>query len=450
MFRRVLAVAVVILTVVVPGHTSAQTDRLCFPEIHGIGNCIEGRFREYWVQNGGLPVFGYPVSPATMQQTAEGTFLTQYFERNRFELHPENARPYDVLLGRLGDDRLRQGGRDWQAMPKADPAAPHHFAETGHAIAHDPFWRYWSTHGLELDGRSGTTAAESLALFGLPLSEPAPETNAAGDTVLTQWFERARFEDHGAKGVLLGLLGVETGGAAPPAATPMEPTSCENAEICIHQHEQDFLLYRQDLIGKPHRVWITDRAGQQLGHEILYPADPTVQLLRITGRGRGYGLRLEPGDYIVHIAVPNDPTPPMSQPYRVLRTTAPQQRCEGIAAAVNATVDIYDTIPFCYSLNEDITTMLPINVALRDFAPGSRVAISVVSSTGQQLGRGVEAQTVAGLRGSEVELDACGCDFGIIYPPGDYTLIFEGTGGQRASVHFRILSAQTSVAMLRH
>jgi hypothetical protein len=35
------------------------------------------------------------------------------------------------------------------------------------------------------------------------------ETNLSGDTVLTQWFERARFEDHGAKGVLLGLLSRE-------------------------------------------------------------------------------------------------------------------------------------------------------------------------------------------------------------------------------------------------
>src|SRR5687767_1654760 len=90
----------------------AQGSPMCF-NVPGITNCIEGRFLEYWQQNGGLPVFGYPITPASMQQTAEGTFLTQYFERNRFEWHPENQRPYDVLLGRLGDDRLKQQGRDW-------------------------------------------------------------------------------------------------------------------------------------------------------------------------------------------------------------------------------------------------------------------------------------------------------------------------------------------------
>jgi hypothetical protein len=38
-----------------------------------------------------------------MEQGADGRmYLTQWFERARFEYHPENAAPYDVLLGRLG------------------------------------------------------------------------------------------------------------------------------------------------------------------------------------------------------------------------------------------------------------------------------------------------------------------------------------------------------------
>ena len=39
--------------------------------------------------------------------------------------------------------------------------------------------------------------------------------------MLTQWFERARFEDHGSKGVLLGLLGNEVRGAS----SPQEPAT---------------------------------------------------------------------------------------------------------------------------------------------------------------------------------------------------------------------------------
>ncbi len=128
-------------------------------------------------------------------------------------MHPENAAPYNVLLGRLGVEVLARQGRDWTAFPKASPSAAHYFKETGHAITHAPFWAYWSSHGLEFDGRRGTSRAESLALFGYPISGTQMETNAHGDTVLTQWFERARLEYHPGKPapykVLLGRLGAE-------------------------------------------------------------------------------------------------------------------------------------------------------------------------------------------------------------------------------------------------
>ncbi len=200
----------------------------CFSET---GQCLEGRLRQYWEQNGGLPVFGFPIAAQGPEQNRDTgqTYETQWMERNRFEVHPENQAPYDVLLGRLGDDRLRQKGIDWQTLPKAAPSTPHFFAQTGHGVAHEPFWQYWSTHGLELGDR-GNSERESLGLFGLPISEPAMETNASGDTVLTQWFERARFEYHPNNPdpfkVLLGLLGNEVranqnpGTVPPPAPAP--------------------------------------------------------------------------------------------------------------------------------------------------------------------------------------------------------------------------------------
>ena len=179
-----------------------------FPET---GHTLADPMQSYWAANGGLPVFGYPLSEAFRERRVDAPdgFWTQYFERNRLEAHPENKAPYHVLLGRLGVEALEKQGRNWQAFTKAKADAPHFFAPTGHAVAHAPFWSYWSTHGLELDGRAGISAAESLALWGYPVSEPAMETNASGDRVLTQWFERARFEDHGSKGVLLGLLSSE-------------------------------------------------------------------------------------------------------------------------------------------------------------------------------------------------------------------------------------------------
>jgi lysophospholipase L1-like esterase len=132
-----------------------------------------------------------------------------------------------VLLGRLGDDRLRQLGVDWQSLPKARSDAPHYFAQTGHAITVEPFWQYWSTNGLELGDR-GVSERESLALWGLPLTEAREERNASGDLVLTQWFERARFEYHPNKPdpykVLLGLLGneIRANGGTPPVPQPTQ------------------------------------------------------------------------------------------------------------------------------------------------------------------------------------------------------------------------------------
>jgi hypothetical protein len=175
-----------------PGFSS--NDWTYFPET---GQYTLLEFRAYWEANGGLPVFGYPLTAEGPQWSAErGDYLrTQYFERQRFEWHPENAgTPYEVLLGRLGAELLESQGRDWTTFPKADPATPHYVAETGHAID-DRFWAYWSGHGLEL-GDSGVSYRESVALFGYPLSEPMLETNADGDTVLTQYFERAVLEWH--------------------------------------------------------------------------------------------------------------------------------------------------------------------------------------------------------------------------------------------------------------
>ena len=150
-------------------------ENACFTET---SKCVSGRFLSYWRQNGGLAVFGFPLT----DQITENGRPVQYFERQRFELHPENAAPYDVLLGRLGDELLKRQGIDWFTLPKATGAQPgcRFFAETGHNVCDQAggpsFLRYWSANGLEFDGRNGKSPAESLALFGLPLTEPISAT----------------------------------------------------------------------------------------------------------------------------------------------------------------------------------------------------------------------------------------------------------------------------------
>ncbi len=73
------------------------------------GHTLRGTFLHYWQANGGLAVFGFPLTEEfTEKNAADGkTYTVQYFERNRFEYHPENAGGrYEVLLGLLGAETL--------------------------------------------------------------------------------------------------------------------------------------------------------------------------------------------------------------------------------------------------------------------------------------------------------------------------------------------------------
>ena len=309
--RSMVALIMSLIFVVVaaaPGRSAhAQAAEQCFPETQ---QCLSGRFRDYWQQSGGLAVFGFPITAAENAPSRETgqTYLTQWLERNRFELHPENQAPYDVLLGRLGDDRLQQQGRDWQTFPKADPGAAHFFAPTGHAITHEPFWQYWSSHGLELGDR-GVSERESLALFGLPISEPALETNASGDTVLTQWFERARFEDHGAQGVLLGLLGNEVRTTPQPTPSPSPSPSPSPAQpactgvpespvaqavpACIYGGDKVVIIGRQLDAHEGVGMWLTKPDGTIVEFPVL----------------RGLSRTNEEGTYTVEGALSAQSTP---------------------------------------------------------------------------------------------------------------------------------------------
>lgn len=211
-------------------------DEICFPDQPGITACLEDPFARYWEVNGGLPVFGYPISTAQPQSQPDlnSEITVQWTERARLEYHPQNAAPYDLLLGRLGEERLAQLGRtptqeEREAGPLPDCIW---FAETGYNVCDQApgqgFKTYWESHGLNVAGLDAYN--RSLQLFGLPLTAAQMETNADGATVMTQWFERARFEWHpdnpGDFKVLLGLLGSEvSGGTANDPGNISQPTS---------------------------------------------------------------------------------------------------------------------------------------------------------------------------------------------------------------------------------
>jgi hypothetical protein len=185
------------------------TDPVSDPKEPGVlwfaptGHTLLGSFLDYWNKNGGLPQFGYPITEEFTEPIGpEGApIMVQYFERARFEHHPENAgTPHEVLLGALGREFHPQ---DPPARPLAStdvfPPTRVYFTETGHNLG-GAFLKYWNEHG-------------GLAIHGYPISEEFEEKSpTVNKTYKVQYFERSRFELHPAnKGtpheVQLGLLG---------------------------------------------------------------------------------------------------------------------------------------------------------------------------------------------------------------------------------------------------
>jgi hypothetical protein len=190
-----------------PNTVQAQPDELCFDETTF---CISGTIREYWEQNGGLPVFGFPKS-VQYEELIEGQpYQVQWFERNRLEIHPENKPPYNVLLGRLGVDELEKAKQqgEWAGVDPEGPLADCvYFEQTGFNICYQEILDMYRSNGLETDGQYGFSIADNMALFGLPLT-PLISEDIDGTLYQVQYFERARFEWHPDENqVLLGLLG---------------------------------------------------------------------------------------------------------------------------------------------------------------------------------------------------------------------------------------------------
>lgn len=170
-------------------------------------------FKYFWEHSGGLPVFGYPLTEEFQEPNFDTgkTYTVQYFERERFEYHPEfKGTAYETELGRLGVTDAQQRGLA-DTTPFQSVTDQHKsdcvFFPTGHTAC-GKFLTYWQSHGLEF-GDAGISYRESLALFGYPISQPFTNPQS-GLTV--QYFERARFEYHPqfagtSNEIELGLLG---------------------------------------------------------------------------------------------------------------------------------------------------------------------------------------------------------------------------------------------------
>ncbi len=138
------------------------------------GHSIGMQFKPFYDANGGLPVFGYPLTDVLVE--AETGLWVQYFERARFELCPTH--PDVVQLTRIGT--MVSEGRHATAFSwlteSADPQRQF-FPESGHTLG-GVFQAFWQAHG-------------DIAILGYPISEEFVEL-LDGEPRQVQYFERGR------------------------------------------------------------------------------------------------------------------------------------------------------------------------------------------------------------------------------------------------------------------
>ncbi|WP_298816433.1 L,D-transpeptidase [Chloroflexus sp.] len=129
-------------------------------------------FLDFWRANGQLHTFGMPISE---ELVIDGR-IVQYFERARFEYHPEYAgKPQQVQLGLIGREWLERSGLLKPAVAANNSGA--FFPETGYTLDGE-FLEFWERRG-------------GLPIFGFPISAETQE-----DGTIVQYFERARFRYH--------------------------------------------------------------------------------------------------------------------------------------------------------------------------------------------------------------------------------------------------------------
>ncbi|NJN65642.1 MAG: hypothetical protein HC884_02460 [Chloroflexaceae bacterium] len=263
----------------------AQTDRRCFAETN---LCIEGAIRQYWERNGGLTVFGYPITAQATETVEEQDLLVQWFERDRLEDHGSQG----VMAGRLGARVLELQGRPWETSTKVTsaPDGCQYFELTGHSLC-EPFLSYWRTNG-------------GLERFGYPITEPMDE-KIENWTGTVQYFERRRMEHHPENqqpyDILLGLLGREVREKQSNQGQDSSPTPSQRiAYTSLQGGSQDvYVCYLNDRLtcsemkrltkidqndGRP--AWSPD--GQQIAFESDLDRDWGVYSVPIGGSPLSY------------------------------------------------------------------------------------------------------------------------------------------------------------------
>lgn len=155
MFRRIMplilvvALTMVLTTVFQPlsflQSSAQQSSCRMFPET---GRIVCGKFLAFWEKNGGLQIFGYPISNTFedyLRDADKELHTVQYFQRAIFEMHPANQPPYDVQLSLTGAFQFSD--------PYYDSFAPATYPQ------------YPNAEGITFEDTSGDRTQEMITTF---------------------------------------------------------------------------------------------------------------------------------------------------------------------------------------------------------------------------------------------------------------------------------------------
>jgi hypothetical protein len=96
------------------------------------GHNVHGAFLTFYRAHNGAENFGLPLTEAFWERDR----IVQYFERARFEFHPENPEPYRVQVGMLGDQYgITDIPMKSQAIPPNNNSNFRYFPDSGQMIS---------------------------------------------------------------------------------------------------------------------------------------------------------------------------------------------------------------------------------------------------------------------------------------------------------------------------
>lgn len=212
------------------------------------GHNVQGEFLKFYQQapNPTL-VFGYPV---TEEFSGPDGLLVQYFQRARFEYHPEMEPGRRVTASDLGTALYSPSNQ----LNIYSPFACQNFPETGYPVCFE-FWEFFKTNG-------------GVERFGLPISP----FEYRQDTIV-QYFQKARFEwqpsrQPGQRVVLtdMGRIYFDRLGEDPGLLPPIKPLNASTQPLVLSVHVNVFAQKAVTLAQDEQTLYIVvrDQRGQAL------------------------------------------------------------------------------------------------------------------------------------------------------------------------------------------